>query len=80
MAMTTYRTLPLICECGHEGYIRCLESDAPFMKPWESFVLNGFSGKHLDVPYFRGTDDELLSTLEPRCPKCGKGGEVRYKG
>ena len=72
MTMTT--RFPLVCECGHEGSIKLRENDAPFSGPWESWSLEGFTGR---VPK---DDDEGNQPLPGvTCPACGQTGRVRHK-
>lgn len=37
LTSSTYEAL--VCECEHQGRIRCRENDAPFSSPWEEYSL-----------------------------------------
>lgn len=37
--MTTSIYDAIVCECGHQGRIRCRENDAPYSSLWESYSL-----------------------------------------
>jgi hypothetical protein len=79
--MTSYQRYPVICACGHEGRLVREENDAPFTQQYEIWHVEEFASKRLDFPgsYFKGTQEELLTALEPRCPSCGEIGRVRPK-
>jgi hypothetical protein len=69
---------PIVCECGHIGYLALRENDAPFCRPWESYSLDGFEGGELRIYDYKEKPKDLLARLDPLCPKCGKRGEVTY--
>lgn len=59
------------CTCGHTGQISMKENDQPFSKEWSSYGLKGFEG---DTYYIEGPQPsikELITELNPKCPKCG---------
>ena len=70
---------PLICECGHEGYLKCSENDQPYSSLWESYSLEGFSGNGFTITNHKDMPKDLLAALAPTCPQCGKTGKVKYK-
>ncbi|BAE53316.1 hypothetical protein amb4512 [Paramagnetospirillum magneticum AMB-1] len=76
--MTTRTKEPIVCECGHEGYLRCSENDQPFSSLWECYSLDGFSGGSLTITSSKEMPEDLLAALKPTCPKCGKTGSVKY--
>ena len=46
----------------------------------EKYTLEGFDGGDLDLVVTSAKDlpDDLLASLKPRCPECGRIGEVKY--
>jgi hypothetical protein len=68
----------LVCECGHQGRLRCRENDAPFSKSWEEYSLEGFEGGAATFEPFCSDTKSLLVRLAPKCPQCGQSGKVRY--
>jgi hypothetical protein len=66
-----------VCECGHTGFLKCRENDAPFSAPWEEYSLEGFEGGMAGLD-FKRTAQQLLASLNPKCPKCGQSGKLRY--
>lgn len=75
--MTTTTREPLICECGHTGYLVCRENDQPYSAAWEEYSLEGFVGERAGLDLGR-TAAALLELLQPKCPACGRIGMVRY--
>lgn len=76
--MTTTSREPLVCECGHTGFLRCKENDQPYSSLWESYSLEGFSGGSLTVTSYADMPKDLLGHLNPTCPQCQQTGKVRY--
>jgi hypothetical protein len=76
MTSSTYDVL--ICECGHQGRLRCRENDAPFSSLWESYSLEGFEGGKFTVTNYKDMPKDILAALNPECPKCGQIGKVKY--
>lgn len=76
--MTMRTQEPIVCECGHRGFLTCSENDQPYSKPWESYGLSGFDGGGLTITNRRDAPKDILAHLAPRCPKCGHTGKVRY--
>jgi hypothetical protein len=68
----------LICECGHQGRLRCRENNAPFSSFWESYSLDGFKGAEFSITSFKDRPKDILAELVPKCPKCGRRGKVKY--
>jgi len=77
--MTTRTQSALVCECGHEGSLKCVENDQPYSSLWESYSLEGFSGNDFTITNYKDMPDDLLAYLKPKCPECGQTGKVRYK-
>ena len=77
--MSTYWRRPIVCECGHDGCVRQRESE------WSGdtwFNLEGFTGGHLeprDLEKLKG-DENILTALSPKCPRCGRTGAAAYSG
>ena len=76
--MTTTTREPLICECGHKGFLRLRENDQPFSGLWEDYSLEGFSGDSLTITTSADMPKDLLGYRKPTCPQCQKTGKVRY--
>ena len=78
--MTTTTRDRIVCECGHEGFIRCRENEQPFSTMREEYALEGFDGGDLDLVVTSANDfpKDLLASLKPKCPECGRIGEVKY--
>lgn len=76
--MTTRSKEPLICECGHKGFLKLSENDQPYSALWESYSLEGFSGTSLTITSYREKPKDLLAALQPSCPQCGQTGKVKY--
>lgn len=76
--MTTRTRENLVCECGHEGYISCKETDQPYGGLWERYSLQGFSGRGVTVTSYADMPKDLLAYMAPTCPQCGKTGKVSY--
>ena len=74
--MTMRTRTRIVCECGHEGFLKCSENDQPYSSLWESYSLEGFSGGSLTITNYKDMPDDILGTLMPSCPKCGKSGAV----
>jgi len=68
----------LICECGHQGRLRCRENDAPFSSFSESYSLEGFEGAQFSITSPKERPKDILAELVPKCPKCGRRGKVKY--
>ena len=77
--MTTTTRDPLVCECGHQGYLRCRENNQPFSSLWESYTLEGFTGESLTITNYKDMPRDLLAYLKPKCPQCGCTGKVRRR-
>lgn len=77
--MTTTTRDPLVCECGHEGYLKLRENDQPFTSLWESYSLEGFNGGSLTITNSKDMPKNILAHLHPACPQCGEIGKVKYK-
>ena len=76
--MTLRTHTALVCECGHEGFLKCSENDQPYSSLWEAYTLDGFSGRSLTVTSYKDKPDDLIAYMNPRCPACGESGKVRY--
>lgn len=76
--MTTRSKDRIVCECGHEGFLRLSENDQPFSSLWESYSLEGFSGRSLTITNYKDMPDDLLGYMQPMCPQCGVMGKVQY--
>jgi hypothetical protein len=74
--MPTEIKTPILCQCGHGGFLTCTESRRPFS--FEFYSLEGFTGKQLMVTDSGSTPNDLLANLEPACPACGQTGMVSY--
>ena len=77
--MTTHSEKPLVCECGHSGYLNCTENDQPFSGLYEAYSLDGFEGGSLTITSYADMPKDLIAHLHPKCPKCGQIGKVKYK-
>jgi hypothetical protein len=77
--MTTRTRDPIVCECGHEGFLCCAENDQPFSSLWEAYSLSGFDGLSLTITKFSDMPKDLIAALSPKCPNCGQTGKVTYK-
>jgi hypothetical protein len=69
--VTTDTRHPLICECGHEGYLEVSENDQPFSALWEEYSLDGFTGGTLTITSYADAPRDRLAALNPTCPQCG---------
>lgn len=76
--MTTSTQAKLICDCGHQGYLRRSEEGQSGRSPWESFTLEGFDGKSSTVTISKAVPKDLLGYMQPICPRCGRTGRVSY--
>lgn len=76
--MTTTSRDKLICECGYECFLKLRENDQPFSSLWESYTLEGFQGGSITITNNKDVPQNLLAHLNPKCPKCGETGKVRY--
>ncbi len=76
--MTTTSREKIMCECGHEGYVKLRENDQPFSSLWESYSLEGFDGGSFTETRDNKMTQGVLETLKPKCPKCGKVGKAHY--
>lgn len=75
--MTTHHREPIACECGHEGILHWSENDQPFSKQWEQYSISGFDGEGFYIDGYT-TIQEALKRMNPKCPKCGEAGKVKY--
>lgn len=76
MAMRTKD--PIVCECGHQGFLHCKENDAPFSRMYEDYHLSGFEGESISITNNNDRPADLLAAMKPMCPACGQLGKVRY--
>ncbi|MBG6161512.1 hypothetical protein IWQ54_001162 [Labrenzia sp. EL_195] len=76
--MTTRTKKPIVCECGHKGFLKCAENDQPFSGLWEKYSLEGFSGRSLEITNYKDMPENILASLKPCCPSCGKANLVRF--
>lgn len=76
--MTTTSRDKLICECGHEGFLKLRENDQPYSSLWEAYSLENFDGGSLTITNFKQMPKDILTHLGPRCPECGGTGKVTY--
>jgi hypothetical protein len=76
--MTMRTRSPLICQCGHKGFLRCSENDQPYSSLWEDYDLEGFAGKSLTITNYKDKPDDLIAYLLPECPDCKEVGKVTY--
>jgi hypothetical protein len=76
--MSSYFKQPIVCECGHKGFLRLCESG--HMDFCESYWLDGFLGGSLAVDYAKGDRGpaDILTSLNPVCPQCGRVGAASY--
>lgn len=65
----------LVCECGHQGYLRLSEGEQPSPALWETYVLEGFDGKSLTVTRAKNMASDVLGYMRPTCPSCGRSGK-----
>jgi hypothetical protein len=72
------KRLPIVCKCGHKGFIALSGTDRPYSSPAETYVLEGFGGDTVTVTNVDDTPDDLLAYLDPKCPACGRTGSVKY--
>ena len=79
MPVTTTTRKLLMCECGHEGYLKCRENDQPFSGLWESYSLEGFEGASFTITSYKDMPPSILAKLRPTCPRCGRTGGVQFK-
>jgi len=75
--MATYSKKKIQCECGHEGHIRCRESDQPYGGLWETHTLKGFEGGSCHIEGLNKVKD-MIAELAPICPNCGQTEKVHY--
>lgn len=75
--MTTRTSEPIICECGHKGYLKCSENDQPYSSLWEAYSLEGFDGRGLTITSYAEMPEDILAAMHPTCPACGKTGLVK---
>jgi hypothetical protein len=75
--MTMRTKDPIVCECGHKGYVKCSENDQPFSKMYESYSLEGFDGGSFTVT--NSIDVDIIARLNPRCPNCAQTGKVKFE-
>lgn len=68
--MTTTSRYRVTCPCGHEGIIKMRENDAPYSKPWESYLLEGLEGGSTQNDGFLDWP-EVFERIKPACPICG---------
>lgn len=73
--MTSHWREPVVCECGHGGFVCWSENDQPFSKQWEKYRIDGFDGEGF---YIEGsvTIAEAIKRMKPTCPVCGAVGKV----
>src|SRR5438034_3371809 len=74
--VTTRSRSPLICVCGHRGYLLCSENDQPFSSLWEEYSLEGFKGESLTVTNFRDRPKDLLSATNLSGVRTSRQGEL----
>jgi hypothetical protein len=60
----------IVCECGHEGFVRRLESD---WRRHEQYWLDGFTGGAITVTCRADEPADILLALTPKCPRCETG-------
>jgi hypothetical protein len=77
--MATHTRDPIICECGHEGFLHCKENDQPYSRMWEDYDLEGFEGGAITIDGTSKRPADMLVHLNPKCPQCGQTGKVKYK-
>jgi rRNA maturation protein Nop10 len=68
---------PLVCRCGHPGHLVFRDRSTPYM-PLLEFSLEGFTGAVVTALNYDYVPEDLLSALNPSCPKCGTVGSVGY--
>jgi hypothetical protein len=76
--MTSRTRNPIICECGHQGYLEISENDQPFSGLWEEYSLSGFNGGSLTITSYADAPKSVLAALKSTCPECGETGKVKY--
>jgi hypothetical protein len=74
--MSTYFKQPIVCECGHKGFLRLCESG--HMDSRQSYWLDGFIGVDLEVERGCHTPGDALASLNPTCLHCGRTGATSY--
>ncbi len=79
--MTSYFKQPIVCECGHKGFVRLSELNHPF-GVHDHYWLDGFIGD--DLTFTRDNcankPKDILSALTPKCPQCGRVGAASALG
>ena len=76
--VTTRPSSPILCECGHQGYLHLWESDYPFGPSREEYSLQGFEGQSITIMSYQDAPDNVLLAMNAKCPKCGQTGKVNY--
>lgn len=76
--MATQTREPVSCECGHKGFVTISQSQSAFSGFWESYGLDGFTGRTLMVTNHVRLPADMPGALEPTCPACGETGKVSY--
>ena len=69
--MTMRTKIKLVCNCGHEGFIKRSENDQPYSKPWEDYSVEELDGGSYYTEKF-ATWEEVFKEIKPSCPKCGQ--------
>lgn len=75
--MTTTSREPILCTCGHTGYLKLRENDQPYSGLREVYSLEGFAGGSVTITNANDAPEDVLKTLSPKCPMCGQAGAVR---
>ena len=75
--MASWTKDKIVCDCGHEGFLTCKESDQPYGRNWEDYRLEGFAGEDYMVNRAESRLD-ILAKTKPVCPICGEHGKVSY--
>lgn len=76
--MTMRTQEPIVCECGHKGYLCLAENDAPFSSLWEDYTLSGFTGENIVITSYAEKPKNILAAMNAKCPECGQTGKVSY--
>lgn len=75
--MSTRTPYALQCQCGHKGRVVCIATDQAFSAFRESYRVEGFIGLALVITREEDRPANILTALEPCCPKC-RVGAVAY--